>query len=204
MGVRTSSIKYGGIFIMEERSELDSLISVRDSWGYDLHLVNIKLENDDFEDFTKEELLTQKKELQLDWDKANIALSNYQRKENEKSKFEKLSKNMYETLTADNYYEFLNKVKDKIDINFLATKTSKTDFRILILMMNNWNKETSLINIKSFDDFLLSNFTEMNKGNLSRCLKSLETNGFIRKIKYARELQYEFLIAYSALEEMIK
>ena len=57
--------------------EREDLISTRDYFGRDLHIMKVKLETNNFEDNSKEELIEIIAELQKDWDKADEALKDF-------------------------------------------------------------------------------------------------------------------------------
>ncbi|ASP47407.1 hypothetical protein [Cognaticolwellia beringensis] len=84
---------------------------------------------------------------------------------------------------------------------FLDTKTSKTDFNVLINLMDFWDKKTSFIYVESFDLFRLKTGVVLTNGNLSRAIKSLEEKGFIIKVGYHNKLEYLFNIPFQLLKD---
>jgi hypothetical protein len=82
---------------------------------------------------------------------------------------------------------------------FLSTKTSKTDLAVLIGMLEFWNREKSVINIDSYSYFRSITKSTLADPNIARALKSLESNGFIRKITTSKKLEYSFNIPYDIL-----
>lgn len=86
-----------------------------------------------------------------------------------------------------------------IVMKFLGTKASKTDLGVLIGLLDFWNKETSVIYIESYSVFQSITKSSMANANLSRALKSLEENEFIRKTGVHNRLEYFFDIAFDIL-----
>lgn len=82
---------------------------------------------------------------------------------------------------------------------FLSTKASKTDFNILIGLLEFWDKETSVIYFESYSFFRSVTKSNLVNANLSRALKSLEEFGFIRKVGDHNRLEYLFDIAFNVL-----
>lgn len=122
------------------------------------------------------------------------------------NKFENLSKNMYDVASNRNglaYRDIDTEVYKKVMIDFICCKASKTDLKVLHnLMLDCWDLEKSIFKFKDFDEYLTRTFKEISKPNLSRSLKALETFGFIKKVKYEREITYHFLTAYKVLEKL--
>lgn len=82
---------------------------------------------------------------------------------------------------------------------FLNTKASKTDLSVLIGLMEFWNKETSFIDVNSFDDFRIKTGLNLVNANLSRSLKALEKFEFIERVDSPNKIKYLFNIPYKIL-----
>ncbi len=82
---------------------------------------------------------------------------------------------------------------------FLTTKASKTDFGVLIGLLEFWDKKTSVVYIESYSLFRSITKNSMANANLSRALKSLEEHEFIRKTGVHNRLEYYFDIPFDIL-----
>jgi hypothetical protein len=114
------------------------------------------------------------------------------------------SNNMYKEVCDPTSLIYINleeiTLKAIVD-KFLDTKTSKTDFNVLINLMDFWDKKTSFIYVESFDLFRLKTGVVLTNGNLSRAIKSLEEKGFIIKVGYHNKLKYLFNIPFQLLKD---
>ncbi len=122
------------------------------------------------------------------------------------NKFENLSKNMYDIAsnrTGLTYRDIDTEVYKKVLHDFICCKASKTDLKVLAnLMLDCWDLEKSIFQFKDFNEYQTKTFKDLSKPNLSRSLKALESFGFIKKVKYEREITYQFLTAYRVLEKL--
>jgi hypothetical protein len=82
---------------------------------------------------------------------------------------------------------------------FLNTKASKTDFIVIISLLEFWDKKTSDIYIESYSHFRSITKISLVNANLSRALKSLEEHKFIRKVGDHNRLEYLFDIPFNIL-----
>jgi hypothetical protein len=82
---------------------------------------------------------------------------------------------------------------------FLSTKASKTDFGVLIGLLDFWEKETSVIYIESYSIFRSITKSSLANANLSRALRSLEEHKFIRRVGSHNRLEYFFDIPFNIL-----
>jgi hypothetical protein len=113
-----------------------------------------------------------------------------------------ISKSMYKdvcdptSLISVNLQELTMKALIKL---FLSTKASKTDFGVVIELLEFWDKETSIIYIESYSFFRSITKSNLSNANLSRALKSLEEKGFIRNLGANNRLEYLFDVPFSIL-----
>jgi len=120
----------------------------------------------------------------------------------ELAEYKELSKSMYNDvcdptlLISINLQELTMKALIKL---FLSTKASKTDFGVVIELLEFWDKETSIIYIESYSFFRSITKSNLSNANLSRALKSLEEKGFVRKIGANNRLEYLFDVPFSIL-----
>lgn len=123
-------------------------------------------------------------------------------KDNEIEQYKKTSKNRFNkvcdltSLVNINIEELTLK---SIVSRFLSTKINKTDFSVLIGLLDFWDKETSVIYIESYSYFRSITKSSLVNANLSRALKSLEEHGFIRKVVDHNRLEYFFDIPFNIL-----
>ncbi len=118
----------------------------------------------------------------------------------------KQSIKMYQVVTDSTYLlcdDLKRDLYGKVMADYIQSAISKTDFTVLhSLMTNNINLEESTFSIKSFDDFIHNHSIKISKPNLSRSLKSLESEGFIEKIRTSKELVYLFKTEFKLLENL--
>lgn len=86
-----------------------------------------------------------------------------------------------------------------IVMKFLGTKASKTDFGVIIGLLEFWDKPTSIIYLESYSVYRSITKSSMANANLSRALKSLEEHKFICKTGVHNRLEYYFDIPYDIL-----
>ena len=114
------------------------------------------------------------------------------------------SKKMHKVVTDSAYLlcdDFKRALYAKVMIDYVESGISKTDFTVLhSLMMNNLNEAASTFSIESFEAFIHSHSIKISKPNLSRSLKSLESAGFIEKVRTTKELFYLFKTEFKLLE----
>lgn len=117
--------------------------------------------------------------------------------EQERKEWVKQSKSLYyevcdptSLLCLDLEKETLNAVLEL----FFKTKATKTDLKVMFDLMTMWNKETSIIDFDSYDQFRFKTGSTMKNGNLSRSFGALKSFGFIERNDYFNSQQYHFLI----------
>ena len=116
-------------------------------------------------------------------------------KEESKSMFNKVCDP--ESLVRINLY---NLTFNELVRRFLSTKTSKTDFAVLIGALEFWDRETSTIHIESYSYYRSITESTLANANLSRALKNLEEHGFIRKVSNHNNLEYFFDTPFRILQ----
>lgn len=88
---------------------------------------------------------------------------------------------------------------------FVNSKASKTDFTVLIGLIDNfWHKESSSINISSYSDFRLATGSKLANANISRALRSLVECEFLIKIEDSSNMEYIFSTAFDVLKSEAK
>lgn len=116
------------------------------------------------------------------------------------------SKKMHHVVADETYLlcaDFKRELYEEVMADYIQSKISKTDFAVLhSLMMNNLKEEESTFSIKSFEDFIDDHSIKISKPNLSRSLKSLESEGFIEKVRTSNELVYLFKTEFKLLEKL--
>lgn len=116
------------------------------------------------------------------------------------------SKKMHHVVADGTYLlcaDFKRELYEEVMVDYTQSKISKTDFTVLhSLMMNNLKEAESTFKINSFEDFIDSHSVGISKPNLSRSLKSLESEGFIEKVRTANELIYLFKTEFKMLEKL--
>ena len=114
------------------------------------------------------------------------------------------SKKMHHVVADGTYLlceDFKRDLYEKVMVDYIQSNISKTDFAVLhSLMMNCLKEEESTLSIKSFEDFIDAHSIKISKPNLSRSLKSLESEGFIEKVRTSNELIYLFKTEFKLLE----
>ena len=118
----------------------------------------------------------------------------------------KQSKKMHHVADDDEYLlcaDFKRELYEKVMAEFIQSKISKTDFTVLhSLIMNCLTEDESTFKIKSFENFIDAHSVSISKPNLSRSLKSLETEGFIERVRTSNELIYLFKTEFRLLENL--
>ncbi|PHR95161.1 MAG: hypothetical protein COA68_17535 [Oceanobacter sp.] len=122
--------------------------------------------------------------------------------------WKKQSKKMFDTADDREYLlcdSVIGDIRKAVMLKFVMTDINKTDFKTLHTLIGSgdfYNIEESTFTIKDFNDFRYYN--GMSKPNLSRSLKSLETNGFIEKatVYGDKVITYKFLTAFKTLEKL--
>jgi hypothetical protein len=130
---------------------------------------------------------------------------------NEIAEYKETSKSMFNELCDPTSLVNINLealTMQALTSRFLSTKASKTDFGVLIGLLNFWDKETSVIHIESYSYFCSITKSSFANANISRALKSLEEHEFIRKVGSHNRLEYLFDIPFNILrlehKEVIK
>ena len=122
--------------------------------------------------------------------------------ENEFKEYQDLSRSMYGAVCDHDSLVSINieaQVNEAIIKKFIATKVSKSDFEVLVGLMEFWDKPTSKITLESYDAFKAVTGIEVVNANLSRSIKSLENYEFIQKLTNSRKLEFFFEVPYEIL-----
>ena len=122
--------------------------------------------------------------------------------ENEFKEYQELSSSMYSAVCDSDSLVSINieaQTNDAIIKQFIATKASKSDFEVLVGLMEFWNRSTSTITLESYDVFKAVTGSNVINANLSRSIKSLENCEFIQKLTNSRKLEFFFEIPYEIL-----
>ena len=114
------------------------------------------------------------------------------------------SKKMHKVVADGTYLlcdDFRRELYETVMKEFIQSKISKTDFAVLLSLVTNYLiEEESIFKIESFEDFIEKHSLNISKPNLSRSLKSLETEGFVERSKPSKELIYFFKTEFRYLE----
>lgn len=82
---------------------------------------------------------------------------------------------------------------------FLKTRATKTDFGVMVGLLEFWDRETSTIHFDSYIDYRVVTKSSLANANLARALKSLVEHEFIRKVDTHNKLEYSFEIPFTIL-----
>ena len=124
--------------------------------------------------------------------------------DNEIYEYKETSKSMFNEVCDPDSLVSINieaQVNDAIIKQFIATKASKSDFEVLVGLMEFWSKSTSTITLESYDAFRAVTMSRLANANLSRAIKNLREYGFISKTSDNTKLEYAFHTAYSVLND---
>ena len=124
--------------------------------------------------------------------------------ENEFKEYQELSSSMYSAVCDSDSLVSINieaQTNDAIIKQFIATKASKSDFEVLVGLMEFWSRSTSTITLESYDVFRAVTMSRLANANLSRAIKNLREYGFISKTSDNTKLEYTFKTAYSVLND---
>ena len=126
--------------------------------------------------------------------------------ESEIAEYKEISKAMFDELCDTDSLIHINIEELTMQAmikQFLKTRATKTDFGVMVGLLEFWNRETSTINFDSYIDYRVVTKSSLANANLARALKNLVEHEFIRKVETHNKLEYSFELPFTILKSEI-